>query len=218
MALMEEYVPGRTENLHDYLIPTIGDMPRDRVDPDRGSAIRVGPSGAKGIGEQALIPTAPAILGAIHHATGVRVHRVPATPHRVRAAIRAGGDAVMSELAERFETHDAGARRSATRSAAMPARCMCYIAAAAPAPATATPTSTAASCALDPLVLLEHAAASGGAAVPFAGDAEQLGRRAGRRTRRFVTGDRRRHDLSRLQAGALHRLARRSRASTWSPS
>ena len=27
MALMEEYIPGRTENLHDYLIPTIGDIP-----------------------------------------------------------------------------------------------------------------------------------------------------------------------------------------------
>ena len=27
LALMEEYVPGRTENLHDYLIPTIGDVP-----------------------------------------------------------------------------------------------------------------------------------------------------------------------------------------------
>src|SRR4029434_515904 len=26
MALMEEFVPGRTENLHDYLIPTAGDM------------------------------------------------------------------------------------------------------------------------------------------------------------------------------------------------
>ena len=28
LALMEEYLPGRTENLHDYLIPTIGDVPR----------------------------------------------------------------------------------------------------------------------------------------------------------------------------------------------
>ncbi len=28
LALMEEYLPGRTENLHDYLIPTAGDMPR----------------------------------------------------------------------------------------------------------------------------------------------------------------------------------------------
>ncbi len=33
MALMEEFIPGRGENLHDYLIPTIGDVP-DRVDPD----------------------------------------------------------------------------------------------------------------------------------------------------------------------------------------
>ena len=30
LALMEEYLPGRTENLHDYLIPTVGDVPRDR--------------------------------------------------------------------------------------------------------------------------------------------------------------------------------------------
>ena len=28
MALMEEYIPGRTENLHDYLIPSAGDMPQ----------------------------------------------------------------------------------------------------------------------------------------------------------------------------------------------
>jgi aldehyde oxidoreductase len=27
MALMEEFIPGRGENLHDYLIPTIGDIP-----------------------------------------------------------------------------------------------------------------------------------------------------------------------------------------------
>jgi aldehyde oxidoreductase len=47
-----------------------------------------GPFGAKGIGEQAVIPTAPAILNAIHHAIGVRIRRVPATPDRLRAAIR----------------------------------------------------------------------------------------------------------------------------------
>jgi CO/xanthine dehydrogenase Mo-binding subunit len=49
----------------------------------------VGPFGAKGIGEQALIPTAPAIFNAIHDAAGVRLRRAPATPDRVRAAILA---------------------------------------------------------------------------------------------------------------------------------
>jgi CO/xanthine dehydrogenase Mo-binding subunit/aerobic-type carbon monoxide dehydrogenase small subunit (CoxS/CutS family) len=88
MALMEEYIPGRTENLHDYLIPTIGDVPPIETilvevpDPE-------GPFGAKGLGEHSLIPTAPAILNAIRHATGVTMTKVPATPSRVLAAIQA---------------------------------------------------------------------------------------------------------------------------------
>jgi len=87
LALMEEYIPGRTENLHDYLIPTIGDVPPIETiivevpDPE-------GPFGAKGLGEHVLIPTAPAILNAIRDATGVLVTKVPATPSRVLAAIR----------------------------------------------------------------------------------------------------------------------------------
>ena len=36
LALMEEFIPGRTENLHDYLIPTVGDMPRVKCYPHRG--------------------------------------------------------------------------------------------------------------------------------------------------------------------------------------
>ena len=86
MALMEEFFPGKGENLHDYLIPSAGDMPpvESILIEDPSS---VGPYGAKGIGEQAVIPTAPAILNAIHDATGVRIHRLPATPDRVRAAI-----------------------------------------------------------------------------------------------------------------------------------
>ena len=70
---MEEFIPGRTENLHDYLIPTVGDMPAIKIhlieDPEP-----LGPFGAKGVGEPALIATAPAILGAIRHATGVAHH------------------------------------------------------------------------------------------------------------------------------------------------
>ncbi len=92
-ALMEEYIAGRTDNLHDYLIPTIGDVPPIdcHIIEDTEPA---GPYGAKGVGEPALIPTAPAILGAIRHATGVRMDVVPATPDRVLAAIaRAGAEA-----------------------------------------------------------------------------------------------------------------------------
>jgi len=86
MALMEEFFPGKGENLHDYLIPTIGDMPpvESILIEEPSSA---GPFGAKGIGEQALIPTAPAILNALYDAAGVRIRKLPATPDKVRAAI-----------------------------------------------------------------------------------------------------------------------------------
>jgi CO/xanthine dehydrogenase Mo-binding subunit len=40
----------------------------------------------EGVGEPGLVPTAPAILGAAHHATGVRATRVPLLPHRLREA------------------------------------------------------------------------------------------------------------------------------------
>lgn len=88
LALMEDYIAGRTENLHDYLIPTFGDVPEveslliEVPDPE-------GPFGAKGLGEHVLIPTAPAILNAIRHATGAQITRVPALPHRVRTAMEA---------------------------------------------------------------------------------------------------------------------------------
>jgi CO/xanthine dehydrogenase Mo-binding subunit len=86
LALMEEYHAGRTENLHDYLIPTFGDVPPIEVILVE-DAEPLGPFGAKGVGEPALIPTAPAIFGAIRHATGVRVGHAPATPDRLRAAL-----------------------------------------------------------------------------------------------------------------------------------
>ena len=90
LALMEVYIPGRTENLHDYLFPTAGDVPEIECllinDPEP-----LGPYGAKGIGEPALIPTAPAILNAVHHAAGVRLRRLPILPHRVREALDARG-------------------------------------------------------------------------------------------------------------------------------
>lgn len=88
MALMEEWNPGRNDNLHDYLIPTIGDVPPvesiliESVDPQ-------GPYGAKGVGEHTLVPTAPAITNAIKDAVGIRLHALPATPGRVLGALQA---------------------------------------------------------------------------------------------------------------------------------
>lgn len=108
LALMEEYLPGRTDNLHDYLIPTFGDMPDVEIFLIEDEE-RLGPYGAKGIGEPALIPTAPAILGAIEHATGKRPTRVPVTPTRLWEILH--GDTPHVDPAEMAVTHDQGASR-----------------------------------------------------------------------------------------------------------
>ncbi len=88
MALMEEFVPGKTESMKDYHIPCAADM------PDITSVIveepePTGPFGAKGVGEPALIPTAPAILNAIADALGVRIYGLPASLERVMKACAA---------------------------------------------------------------------------------------------------------------------------------
>ena len=72
-----------TPNLSTYLIPTIGDVPQ-RVDsiivehPDPR-----GPWGARGMGEMPFIPLAPALVAAVHDATGVWCDELPLTPERV---------------------------------------------------------------------------------------------------------------------------------------
>ncbi|WP_116138475.1 molybdopterin-dependent oxidoreductase [Trinickia diaoshuihuensis] len=92
MALMEQYHPGRYNNLHDYLIPTVHDVPRvQSIFVEAPTSI--GPYGAKGIGEPALVPTAAAILNAIFDAVGVRIRQAPATPDVVLRAMAERGDA-----------------------------------------------------------------------------------------------------------------------------
>lgn len=85
LALMEEYHPGRTESLKDYHIATCADMPEVTAiiveDPEP-----TGPFGAKGVGEPALIPTAPAIANAVADALGVRVFDLPLNLERVLKA------------------------------------------------------------------------------------------------------------------------------------
>ena len=92
MALMERTVldprDGRPVNAHmaDYLLPVNLDIPHleahfvDEVDP------HVNPLGVKGLGEIALVGTAPAIANAVYHATGKRVRRLPITIEDMLAA------------------------------------------------------------------------------------------------------------------------------------
>ena len=89
-ALMEEFMPGQTESMKDYLIPTCKDMP-EVIPIIVESKEPTGPFGAKGVGEPALIPTAPAILNAITDALGERIYTLPANLERVlEASIKSG--------------------------------------------------------------------------------------------------------------------------------
>ncbi len=75
----------QNDRLATYLIPTALDAPRIKTilveNPYSG-----GPFGAKGIGELPMDGPAPAIIAAIHDATGVWLDEVPATPEKVLRA------------------------------------------------------------------------------------------------------------------------------------
>ena len=89
-TLMEEFVPGQTLSMKDYHIPTMADMPE--IEPIIiESAEPSGPFGAKGVGEPALIPTAPAILNALANALGKRIYDLPAKLERVLEASQKAG-------------------------------------------------------------------------------------------------------------------------------
>jgi CO/xanthine dehydrogenase Mo-binding subunit len=76
----------QNDRLATYLIPTALDAPRMRTILIENPYSR-GPSGAKGIGELPMDGPAPAIIAAIHDATGVWLDEIPATPEKVLAAL-----------------------------------------------------------------------------------------------------------------------------------
>ena len=90
--VMDDKQLGRvlSANLHDYKLPTALDAPADKtvvvVDPHDTEC---NSTGAKGVGEPATIPTAPAIANAVFHATGLRLTDAPMHPSRVLRALAA---------------------------------------------------------------------------------------------------------------------------------
>jgi xanthine dehydrogenase YagR molybdenum-binding subunit len=74
--------------MHDYRIPTIGDVPKiDAFFVDAADAV-ANHIGAKGLAEPPIIGTAPAIANAVANALGSEVSEIPLTPWRVLSAIR----------------------------------------------------------------------------------------------------------------------------------
>ena len=76
----------KTPNLATYTIPTSLDIPQVEVIIVEAVS-KDGPFGAKGVGEQPIIPTAAAVANAIYHATGIRVRRLPIGPEILRRAV-----------------------------------------------------------------------------------------------------------------------------------
>ena len=86
-ALLEEYRPGLTTGFTDYILPMIQAVPEIEVFMVEVPSYH-GPLGAKGLGEAAILPTAPAIINAVSRIIGSRLRRLPATPERVLAGIK----------------------------------------------------------------------------------------------------------------------------------
>lgn len=76
----------RTNNFTTYIIPTIADIPEIQIDPVE-TYEKIGPFGAKGIGEIGIVPVGSAVANAIYNATEARVYVLPATPERVYNAL-----------------------------------------------------------------------------------------------------------------------------------
>jgi xanthine dehydrogenase molybdenum-binding subunit len=75
-----------TDSLHKCRLPTIDQTP-EVISFFIEEETRDGPYGAKGVGELASIPTAPAIINAIYNATGVRCYKLPADKKWLKAAL-----------------------------------------------------------------------------------------------------------------------------------
>lgn len=81
-ALYEEYHPGQTTGLTDYILPMVSEMPEIETILVEVPGYQ-GPFGAKGLGETPMLPSTPAVINAVSRAIGSRIRHIPATPERV---------------------------------------------------------------------------------------------------------------------------------------
>jgi CO/xanthine dehydrogenase Mo-binding subunit len=94
-ALLENFIQqdGQvlTRGLSTYLIPTVLDIPRKVESLILEYPDPIGPYGARGMGEMPYLPLVPAVVAAVHEATGVWFESFPLTPERVLTRLEAEG-------------------------------------------------------------------------------------------------------------------------------
>lgn len=94
-ALIEDFIQQdgyiKTRRLSEYLIPTSLDVPHDIVPCLIEIADPLGPYGARGVGEMTMMLLAPAILDAIHDATGIWFSKIPVKAEDVLLALKKEG-------------------------------------------------------------------------------------------------------------------------------
>ncbi len=74
-------------NLEEYKVPTVADIPQITHAQVNLPDLAANSTGAKGIGEPPLVPTAPAIANAVYDAIGVRLRHTPLTRRRLLEAL-----------------------------------------------------------------------------------------------------------------------------------
>jgi CO/xanthine dehydrogenase Mo-binding subunit len=77
-------------NTHEYKIATIADVPPIDAFFVRSADVVANHTGARGIAEAPIIPTAPAIANAVSDALQVDMNEIPLTPWRILGAINSG--------------------------------------------------------------------------------------------------------------------------------
>ena len=92
----------RNPRFSTYLVPGIGDIPTEIDSVVMELADPRGPWGARGMAEMPLMTYAPAVVAALHDATGVWFDGFPLTPDVVRAGLRAatGGHSPARDRAQ----------------------------------------------------------------------------------------------------------------------